>query len=662
MGLAVVEVARRLFLLELAQFGVGWQVWLAVVSVLAWFVVLAVVAVLRRPQSSALLSRTLMNGSTLHSRLLVGFRLVAVAPVLTLLPLLAIISTATVQDTQLPQIEQLSSSIAASVPGLIQGRVSGVDALAGHISAAGNVDERALRDALLRHHSSSPEFASLWIARPTGDIVVATVLRDGQVETWSGPVAGVAMMDSFKRAVIAGKVYVAPVEKGAAAEAAPMVFVSAPVALDGDTRWGFVQGLMNLRTAIGGLVDQGTADGVAAIIVDQRNRVVLSSPGLALGTFTDLSGHALLSVADSEPAGTAFGFSGVLNADAETERYVAVGRSLDNGWRVFVAATQASADLTLLIYMTLGLIWALLAVTLARGLAPLYGRDVSRPLQKLDDSLDAFDAERTISIIPPPPTDAPREIRQTYARVRESMRSSRDAYRNMIKAVGEGVELRKALRDVGVEDANGVAAVTTSKPGSPDASPADESPTPDATWVGRLDSVTELSGVDVFEGFFGEAWSLGVTDSRPMAVVLLRIGATGDQALKLLAQKLKGEVGRTLDLVARIGAWDFGIILPDTDLNGALAVAEKMRDSLQGDLAGQPLTVSFGASSIVPNANGNAQSFLGMCHRALTAASKEGDGHIAFVGNNGKLGLHTRSDLVDWDPAEDGTLTQNIRA
>ncbi len=664
-----------MFFRELAQFGVGWQVLLAGAGVLVMLLSLAAIPWLRRPQCASLVANTLMNGSTLHSRLVIGFRLVAILPVVTLLPLLAVISTATVQNTQLPQVERLAESIAASIPPLIEDRVIGLESLSGHIAAAGRSDEATLSAALLRQHTASPEFASLWIARPTGDVVVASAIRDGKAVSWEGPVAGVSMMDSFKRSVIAEGSYLSAVEKGAAADSSPVMFVSVPVSLDGDPRWGYVQGLLNLRAVVGDLINQSTGDSVSVVVIDQRNRNILASPGLALEPFGDLSGHPLLTTAPAEMAGKTYAFSGLLNSDGANARYVAVGRSLNNGWRVFATAAQAKADLTLLIYMSLGLIWTLLAVILGRGLAPLYGQVIAGPLQKLDESLDIFDLERTISIIPSAPDDAPQEIRQTYSRVRESMRNSRDAYHNMMKAVNEGIELRKKLsdaKDSGVEG-NEVAVagseVASGKPkqrrgdnkgsgmrpsGKPKLTVAEEPRIPEETWIGRLDSVTELSGLDVFEGFFGEAWTLGVTDGRPMAIVLLRISATDDQTLKIVAQQLQSSVGRTLDLVARIGAWEFGMVLPDTDLSGALSIGDRTCSLLQSKMPQHASTVHIGVGAIVPNAKGNAQSFLDLCHRALAAAKKEGDGQIVFVNDKGKLQAHSGADLIDWDPGETG--------
>jgi len=681
------EVAPILSFTNFIHFDLGWPVWLAAAGVLGMLSMLVLIPLARRPQASGLLAHTLMKGATLNRRLLVGFRLVAALPILLLLPLLAVISLSTVRDAQLPQIERLAASIEASVPQLLQSRITGIESLAGHMTSAGRSDEYTLRESLLRHHVSNQEFASLWVTRRSGDIVAASAVRNGLAEPWAGPAAGVAMMDSFKRAVIEGGLYISPARKGAAADEAPMIFVSAPVSLDGDPQWGFVQGLLNLRNVTDGFVNQGSVDSVSAVITDQRNRVILASPGLALTPYGDLSTHPLMASAAAVPPGKVYSFSGIVNNDGKAAHYVAVNKKLANGWQVFATATQAKAGTTVLIYMALGLIWALLALMLARGIAPLYGEVVSHPLQKLEESLEVFDAARTVTIMPPAPNDAPQEIRQAYARVRESMQKSRDAYRNMLKVVNEGNDLRNKLRSVSGSVSQKIRAVTPESAnrlgdvsGKDITSAVDHDQTVVAEQTGsqnleidqdqsksesqsgafvveRQDSVTGLPGLDVFRGFFGEAWTLGAADSRPISTIIVRVDETNHANLRIVADKLKVTTARTLDLVARIAEWDFGLVLPDTDLEGALSVANRLHEALQD----QEVVFTFGVASIVPNDTGNAQSFLDVCQRAVTAARKKGDGQVAFVSEQGKLKLHkvpdknSKFDMIDWETSEEAS-------
>jgi len=78
----------------------------------------------------------------------------------------------------------------------------------------------------------------------------------------------------------------------------------------------------------------------------------------------------------------------------------------------------------------------------------------------------------------------------------------------------------------------------------------------------------------------------------------------GDQVLVGVSQAL-GLAVRLADVVARYGGEEFIVALPDTDLEGAVTVAERMRESVMelslADEIGQPLrniTISIGVSSL----------------------------------------------------------------
>jgi len=50
----------------------------------------------------------------------------------------------------------------------------------------------------------------------------------------------------------------------------------------------------------------------------------------------------------------------------------------------------------------------------------------------------------------------------------------------------------------------------------------------------------------------------------------------GDETLKIIAQKLKNNLRRPLDLVFRYGGEEFAILLPNTELEGAITIADKV--------------------------------------------------------------------------------------
>ncbi len=72
----------------------------------------------------------------------------------------------------------------------------------------------------------------------------------------------------------------------------------------------------------------------------------------------------------------------------------------------------------------------------------------------------------------------------------------------------------------------------------------------------------------------------------------------GDAALRRTARILE-EGTRTIDVAARVGGEEFALILPDTDDQQAMVIAERLRCQVQSDFASEtvPVTVCFGIAS-----------------------------------------------------------------
>jgi diguanylate cyclase (GGDEF)-like protein len=72
----------------------------------------------------------------------------------------------------------------------------------------------------------------------------------------------------------------------------------------------------------------------------------------------------------------------------------------------------------------------------------------------------------------------------------------------------------------------------------------------------------------------------------------------GDEALKAVAVLLKADV-RIHDLVARYGGEEFAIILPNTDIKGAMVMGERFRRSIQrASWKHKQVTISVGVASL----------------------------------------------------------------
>ena len=109
----------------------------------------------------------------------------------------------------------------------------------------------------------------------------------------------------------------------------------------------------------------------------------------------------------------------------------------------------------------------------------------------------------------------------------------------------------------------------------------------------------------------------------------------GDKCLCLVAQALKDSLKRPADLVARFGGEEFGCVLPDTALEGALSLAEHMRKAVE-DLAiphetsavSEVITVSIGVASFVPSGTDVCDDIVQMADTALYKAKSTGRNRI----------------------------------
>jgi diguanylate cyclase (GGDEF)-like protein len=114
----------------------------------------------------------------------------------------------------------------------------------------------------------------------------------------------------------------------------------------------------------------------------------------------------------------------------------------------------------------------------------------------------------------------------------------------------------------------------------------------------------------------------------------------GDKALQLIVSCLQQE-RRTSDVVARIGGEEFALILPETGIQGAECVAEKIRVALRHAGAGlqRPLTLSIGIS-ILHGTDIDAEVLIKQADLALYDAKGKGRDQICTYNNDRAMTSH----------------------
>jgi len=112
----------------------------------------------------------------------------------------------------------------------------------------------------------------------------------------------------------------------------------------------------------------------------------------------------------------------------------------------------------------------------------------------------------------------------------------------------------------------------------------------------------------------------------------------GDDCLRQLGGILTSCINRSVDLAARYGGEEFACILPDTDLNGAVKTAEKIRQKIQ-DLkiehkkssVSDFVTASFGVTTVQYSEEISPKKIIGMADKLLYKAKVSGRNSIEYA-------------------------------
>lgn len=124
--------------------------------------------------------------------------------------------------------------------------------------------------------------------------------------------------------------------------------------------------------------------------------------------------------------------------------------------------------------------------------------------------------------------------------------------------------------------------------------------------LAATDGLTGIANRRTFEIALARELGRAERSEEPLSVVLIDIDhfkrhndkhghQQGDRTLKLVATSL-AEAGRAADLAARYGGEEFVVVLPNTDLAGATAIAERLRVRIAA--LGEPrITASLGVAA-----------------------------------------------------------------
>jgi diguanylate cyclase (GGDEF)-like protein len=167
-----------------------------------------------------------------------------------------------------------------------------------------------------------------------------------------------------------------------------------------------------------------------------------------------------------------------------------------------------------------------------------------------------------------------------------------------------------------------------------------------------IDGLTQVANRRRFDEFLNQEWHRLKREQTPLSLILCDVDyfklyndyyghQQGDICLIKVAQSLNNIVKRGGDLVARYGGEEFGVILPNTNSNGAKKVADligreihKLKITHPKSQVSEYVTISCGICSVIPQHNSSISILIQGADKALYKAKKEGRDRVELFTNN----------------------------
>jgi len=163
----------------------------------------------------------------------------------------------------------------------------------------------------------------------------------------------------------------------------------------------------------------------------------------------------------------------------------------------------------------------------------------------------------------------------------------------------------------------------------------------------RIDQLTDIPNRRSFDERLPLEWGRAIRTKTPISILILDLDyfknyndtyghLQGDKALQVISKLFMLELKRSGDMVARWGGEEFAILLSNTDIKGALDVAERIRQKVESlnipliDGSMSKMTISVGINNLLPMPNDSLEDFLHHADMALYTAKREGRNRVCL--------------------------------
>ncbi|BAZ18111.1 serine/threonine protein kinase [Calothrix sp. NIES-4071] len=160
--------------------------------------------------------------------------------------------------------------------------------------------------------------------------------------------------------------------------------------------------------------------------------------------------------------------------------------------------------------------------------------------------------------------------------------------------------------------------------------------------LSRVDKLTQIANRYCFDEYLLQEWNRLELEQQPLSLIICDVDyfkkyndfyghQCGDSCLQKVAVALTSVVKLPTHLVARYGGEEFAVIMPSTDVEEAMLVAEEIQQAIYqaklphacSDIS-EFITISLGVSTIVPTGATSPANLIAVADKALYEAKRQG--------------------------------------
>ena len=167
--------------------------------------------------------------------------------------------------------------------------------------------------------------------------------------------------------------------------------------------------------------------------------------------------------------------------------------------------------------------------------------------------------------------------------------------------------------------------------------------------LNKVDGLTGLSNRRFFDEYLDAEWKHAARTQTPIALLMIDVDCFkayndtyghvgGDDVLRKVADAVADKCKRPTDAAARYGGEEFAMILPHTDAAGVLALGQNVCRTIEAlhiphsrSTVGEHVTVSIGATSVVPGRGDPMAALIEAADKALYEAKRTGKNRAVLL-------------------------------